>query len=259
MKKQNTKIVYLILCLIFINLFLINNISSLEIQKFSLNKPVQIRETITLEGIPTDEISSTITVRNPNNDVIVDYQNMTFDINSKDYYYNIPQSNITLSGLYPYCITAQGVGLSQTNCNYFQITPTGTILTTSQAILYIFLLIFSLGIFLFFAYLSIKLPFSNEYSVNGTITRITKKKYLKLFCIIFTFGFLSWTMNIFVGIFNNFIELPMVYNLVTQLALLSWILTMTIIVIIFPVIIIIGYWDIYHSNQIKKWGESIVN
>lgn len=122
--------------------------------------------------------------------------------------------------------------------NYaFNVRKGGILLTTGEAILYIVLMSLNILGFFFFLYLSKKIPYSDERTKDGTISRLIKQKYLKLLAIWLCYGSLLWFMNLLAGLMNTFAYLEIAANLTSNLYIyLSWIgygLSVTIMILVF--------------------------
>ena len=105
-----------------------------------------------------------------------------------EYNFSLSAGNNTQNGEF----YVNGVGdLAGTNepwvVNYF-VTPSGILLETSDSLLYIVILIATFILFLGFLYPAITIPYSNNTNPDGSITQITKLKYLKLLSIWFAYG-----------------------------------------------------------------------
>jgi len=86
---------------------------------------VDLRHPIRINGAIDENILANITVRQPDNDVVVNFQEMTYDATSQEHNYTVPASFTGELGTYEYSITATGSGLNQTETFTFEITPSG--------------------------------------------------------------------------------------------------------------------------------------
>jgi len=86
---------------------------------------VEIKHPIRVNGAVDNSILANITVRNPNNEVIVPFLAMTYNSETKEHNYTVSSGDIELTGTYEYTITATGSGLNKTETFTFEVTPSG--------------------------------------------------------------------------------------------------------------------------------------
>jgi len=141
----------------------------------------------------------------------------------------------------------------------FEVTPTGTILETPESLLYIIILITTFILFLGFLYPAIKLPYSNKTNPDGSITKITRAKYLKLLSVWFAYGFLMWFLQILNGISKSFITLTYLSNFITNIFTYSQWFSIGITFLILTIILIEIWKDIILSNTIKRYGKAFLD
>lgn len=123
------------------------------------------------------------------------------------FYTTISSANFT--GLGDYCFNIEctdGTSI-ETGSVCRNVTPTGSLNSTGQAIIYFIILIVSMGIFVFLFYASIKLPFKNERNQYDEIVRINWKKYLKMFCITMAYIVLVWIVYISWNIAYGYLDM----------------------------------------------------
>lgn len=144
--------------------------------------------------------------------------------------------------------------------NYkFEITQTGFTLETSESILYIIILIITLILFLGFLFLAIKLPYSNKTNDDGSITRITRAKYLKLLSIWFAYGFFMWFLQTLNGISSSFIKLTYLSNFITNIFTYSQGFSLAVTFLILIIMFIEVWKDIIISKAIKRYGKAFID
>lgn len=152
-------------------------------------------------------------------------------------YFNLTFCMNADGGMYNYGTFGNLNGIVDSASGDYRSTQSGTELTISESILYVVLIIINMALFLTFLILAIKLPYNDEVDKNGTVTRVTKAKYLKLLCILLTYGTFLWFLAIFTGIINNFISLEVYRTMITSVYMLAiglgWIVTLAISIIIF--------------------------
>lgn len=144
------------------------------------------------------------------------------------------------------------------NYNYI-VTPTGFILETSESILYIIILIVTFILFLAFLYPAITLPYSNKTSPDGSITRITKTKYLKLLSVWFAYGFFMWFLQTLNTISGSFIKLTYLSNFITNIFTYSQWFSVGITFLILTIIFVEIWKDIILSQTIKRYGKAFMD
>ena len=142
---------------------------------------------------------------------------------------------------------------------FFLITPTGFILETGESLLYIIILITTFLLFLGFLYPAIKLPYSNKTNKDGSITRLSKAKYLKLLSVWFAYGFLMWFLQTLNGISKSFIQLTYLSNFITNIFSYTQIFSVWITFLILIIIFIEIWKDIILSQTIKKYGKAFLD
>lgn len=134
----------------------------------------------------------------------------------------------------------------QTTGNYnFFVRKNATRLSTAESNLYIVLLIISILAFIFFLYFSMTLPYSDERSKKGTITRLISAKYLKLLSIILGYGSLIWFLNILVGVTENFISLEFASRMLVNLYVMIFYLSYPLVIVVFGLAMIEIYKDLF--------------
>ena len=191
----------------------------------------------------------------PNKTVVLSNVAMTKD----DTYYNYTFCNTSTLG--NYIVNGYGdLGGTKTSWTYdFEVTPTGFLLETSESILYIIILIVTFLLFLAFLYPAITLPYSNKTNEDGSITRITRAKYLKLLSAWFAYGFFMWFLQTLNGISSSFLTLTYLSNFITGIFTYSQLFSVGITFLILTIIFIETWKDIILSNTIKKHGKAFMD
>ncbi len=119
-------------------------------------------------------------------------------------FYNHTFCNTSLVGEY----VVNGVGNPNgetTSWVYdFKVTPTGTILGTSDSVLYILLTLGSLFLFLLCLYGGMVLPFRNTRGDEGKIISVQKLKYFKVGLFFLSYVFFVWLLNLLLTLSTNF-------------------------------------------------------
>lgn len=182
---------------------------------------------------------------------------------------NVPMSNVGGGFFnYTFCNTTQDGeylvngygdknGVIESWVYNFFVTKTGVILTPSESYFYIFFIVLLFIFIMFMVYLSTTIPLKNDSNPDGTITKITKKKYLKLLTMEFTFGLILLFINLLAGLFNSFTSFSFLSSLIDGIYLFFLVTTYGATFIIFTIMFIMIYWDIWIAIDIKKWGEYV--
>ncbi len=242
-----------ILLTLFIGIFLIG-LASAEQQSL---EPIKQNDCVNLIQICSNCTYNNIsTILYPNSTVALSNLTMTKD---DTYYYN--DSFCKTSTLGTYIVNGYGDldGIKTTWSYDFEVTPTGFTLETSESMLYIIILIVTFILFLAFLYPAIKLPYSNKINPDGSITRITKAKYLKLLSVWFAYGFFMWFFQTLNAISKSFITLTYLSNFITNIFTYSQWFSVGITFLILTIAFIEVWKDIILSKTIKKYGKAFVD
>lgn len=242
------RIFLLMFCIIIVGASVQASISHLGI--FERGECVELKQTC-----PDCTYNNISKVSYPNSSVALSEVAM----NKFDTFYNYSFCDTNTIGVYK--VDGYGdLGGTLDTWNYeLEITPTGDNLSISQSVLYVIFLLGCFVLVVFFVYLSISLPYSNQTDKNGAITRITKAKYLKLFSIWIAYGFIVLFLSILTGIFNNYIFLETYSNLLTNMYLVmygfNYVLTFGLLFVV-----TVEVWrDILINNELKKYGKALIN
>lgn len=121
--------------------------------------------------------------------------------------YNYSYCNTTSLG--EYIVTACGNDDGYYTCDSypFTVTPSGTLFDSSQAIIYLVVLIMISFIFLLSAYGTYKLPWKNKRNLEGQVVGVNDLKYLKVILGFATYFLLIWIIYLLWGLTGNFLML----------------------------------------------------
>lgn len=187
-----------ILVFIIVGIFLISLASATQthLGTFKQNDCVQLIQTC--GNCTYNNISFVYMV----NDAIL--YNVSSPMTKVGTFYNYTFCNTTIVGAY----TANGVGNPDgkiTSWTYgFDVTPTGTILKTSDSNLYILLTLASLFLFLLTLWGGIVLPFRSNRNEEGEIISVQKLKYFKVGLFFLSYVFFMWMLNLLLALSTNF-------------------------------------------------------
>lgn len=191
----------------------------------------------------------------PNSSVAVENVSMIPKGNGEWYYYfNLTQ----VRGRYD----IRGISNGCEEAFIFYL-PVGKESSVGESILYILLMTVMLLTLSALIYLSFTLKFSNEKSISQTngdifVTKVTKTKYIKLGCILFSYGLLLWNLNMLSGILVNFISLQGLARMVTNTYMFFNFLSRPVLIFIL-ILVLINIWrDLIFNKEILKFGKSIV-
>ncbi len=138
----------------------------------------------------------------------------------------------------------------------FKITPNGKIIETPESLLYILLSFFVFGLFMLSLYFSLTIPYSNEINKGGMVIKVTKLKYVKLGFVMMNYLLLVWTLNLLIGVSNNYVNLGIFFGffgfLFDTLNYLAWPFSIFILVLMFFEI----FRDANIQENIKKFGSA---
>lgn len=175
------------------------------------------------------------------------------------YNFTLISGNITQVGEYIVNTIGDLDGTNTVSPFNFFVTKSGLDLDISESILYFLLMVFIFVLLAGFIFLAIHIPYSNETDEQGAITRITRAKYLKLFFIWLSSGFLVLFLSMLSGIFNNFINLDIFSSLVTNLYLFMYGMNFILTFLVLGIAMIEIYRDILFDKEIIKFGKAIMN
>ncbi len=138
----------------------------------------------------------------------------------------------------------------------FDITKTGFIQDTSDAIFY---LILGSGVFIIFLislYFNLSIPYGNPTNEDNAIIQVSKVKYLKLMLTLITYPLFLWLINILLGISENFVTLSMYSGFFGFLFYLLVRLSLPLVIFIIVVTFFNIIKDLHLNNMIKKFGKA---
>ena len=173
--------------------------------------------------------------------------------------YNYSFSDTNIIGEYVYTTCGDLSGIRTCQPVSFQINPTGFSLETSESMIYIIVIIATFILFLAMLYPAIKLPYSNKVNKDGSITRISKTKYLKLISSWFAYGFLMWFLQTLNAISKSFLELTYLSNFITNIFTYSQAFSVGVTFLILTIIFVELWKDILLSKTIKKYGKAFTD
>ena len=217
------------------------------------------------ELLTNEKINCSLNIYNSSGEGILRVENLSFNVTHTEqdcqncFNHHIFGGNFSNIGAYSYIIRCYNGEIGGAVSVGFQVTPTGTILDTSESMLYIIILIATFILFLAFLYPAITLPYSNKTNPDGSITRISRAKYLKLLSVWFAYGFLMWFLQTLNGISSSFITLTYLSNFITGIFTYSQWFSVGITFLILIIIFIEIWKDIILSKTIKRYGKAFMD
>ena len=241
-----------ILLILIIGIFFISFVSPVQQSMGTFKQGEEINLIQICDNCSYNNIS---TILYPNSSVIISNVTMTKD----DTYYNYTFSDTSTLGNYIVNGFGDLDGVKTTWSYDFEVTSTGFILETADSLLYIIILIVTFILFLGFLYPAIKLPYSNKVNPDGSITGITRAKYLKLLSIWFAYGFFMWFLQTLNGISSSFIKLTYLSNFITNIFTYSQGFSLVVTFLILIIMFVEVWKDIIISKAIKRYGKAFID
>ena len=241
-----------ILLILIIGIFFISFVSPVQQSMGTFKQGEEINLIQICDNCSYNNIS---TILYPNSSVIISNVTMTKD----DTYYNYTFSDTSTLGNYIVNGFGDLDGVKTTWSYDFEVTSTGFILETADSLLYIIILIVTFILFLGFLYPAIKLPYSNKVNSDGSITGITRAKYLKLLSIWFAYGFFMWFLQTLNGISSSFIKLTYLSNFITNIFTYSQGFSLVVTFLILIIMFVEVWKDIIISKAIKRYGKAFID
>ena len=179
----------------------------------------------------------------------IDFHNLTLNTS-----FNLANGEYQVKGV---CVD----GADEEPINFFfLINPLGDVLDTSESIVYFMVIFLSVGLFLIFFTVAIKLPFQNAITIDKMfVERVEWLKYFKMFFIWLSYGTFLWFLNLLTALVNNYIVFEgatrLISNLYVFLYAVGFGLTTAILWLIF-----LNLWrDIILNKEILSKGKAFIN
>jgi hypothetical protein len=163
-------------------------------------------------------------------------------------HFNYTFCNTSSIGWYEVSTTGDVDGEIVTVSYNFEVTYSGSQLSTGQSIIYVVILSMSFLIFFLLLYASLKIPFKNPRNEEGKIINVNNYKFLKIGAIIFSYFSLMFIFGIVQSIANNYLYISGLNNFFEWL---YWImLTMAYPLIVLS--IVLGFIVFINDYALKK-------
>ncbi len=242
-KKGVKRIVGTLFLIIFLQLFTISMVSSLETLKpAKLNQEYLALQTCancTFINITITRLTSIIVANVP----LINNGSGTWTY------------NITLTNLGRHDMTGFGDidGVDTSFATFFIVTPNGEEITSGQGILYFILVIVFFGLLLLLFYFVMVIPKENIANNRGDLVEISTIKYLRLFFIALLYPLTIILLNLLNGLAVNFSTLTMFSGIIGFLfeTMLrgAWIFTVFMVLWVF--------YQLIKDSNIKKQIERL--
>ena len=187
-----------------------------------------------------------VTVAYPNGALLLDNAALTSNVS----YHNITVPSIINNETGPH--TATSVCCDGPDCAVktftVQITKTGTILETSESVIFLILTIAIFVFFLISGWLAVAIPYKNEINEQGMVIKVTKLKYIKLFFVSLSYILFIVFLNSLIGISENFVSLSLFSGTIGFLFQVLNFLAWPLIVFI----LVVGFFEVIRDANFNK-------
>lgn len=122
-----------------------------------------------------------------------------------EFSYDLNGANTTVIGTYKYCYDCGNSVERKTGCIDFEITQTGSTLSTAQGIIYVVILVALIFVFVLSLTGAIKLPWKHGRSSDGIIVSVNDLRYLKIILYVVSYLVLMFFFGIMRSISANFL------------------------------------------------------
>ena len=197
----------------------------------------------------SNSTNCTITINTPTSSNIINNKNMTH--NPSYYNYTIPPSNLTSFGEYNgvmQCTDGSDEGYTLFT---FEITPNGTKPSTTQGIIYIFVMVLFLILFLLSTVGAFVINGKNEFDHGGKIIKINYNKHIKLLLFFISYLLLIFTIFFAWQISSNFLLLTFTSTILKMIHTILWILLAPV----FVGVVLLFFMKIFLDAKIQELGE----
>lgn len=180
--------------------------------KASYNEKLNIQKPCTVGGMPSASAYANMTIVYSNGTIFLPLTGMTSSYPSPNFNVLItaPSFTDTLTATW-YCYVN---GLNNSESFYIDVTPTGTSIDVSKAILYSLTWVFFVAIFVGLIIVGVTIPYGNESDqLTGYLIAVSNKKYIKILAWLFAYLVLLCICYLSYQISYGFLELVLVSSL----------------------------------------------
>lgn len=186
-------------------------------------------------------------VKLPNSTIISYNINMT-EVQST---YNFTFTQTDTLGNYIYTTCGDPDGVFTCSSINFEVTNSGSIISTGESIIYIIFTIMILFTFLICLWGAVTIPFKNQVNAEGKIVSVNDLKYLKIFLIVVCYLLLFFIFGITRSITANFLFLNGANKV------FHWLYSM-MLATLFPAMVLTLLFTIILYIQSKKLKEALM-
>jgi len=199
-------------------------------------------------GNPCDSsYACNITVFYPDGRLLVD----NLQSQRRTSYYNYTVSDSSTLGFYKYqtyCYNGSEGGYSPEL--YYLINTTGENVNLTKALLYLFALILSCGVFAFCLYFALKIPWDNKRNERGYIMGMNDLKYVKLFL-----WFAIYLIAIFIFYMAKTVTGLLEVGIATALFNVVFWFLIGFLFPVFVVTVVVAFMKLFEDKKIKQLVE----
>lgn len=167
----------------------------------------QDREVILIQLCANCTFNNITSVISSNSTELITNVVMTRD--GTNYNYTLLSNNTNVLGSYNVNGFGDPNGVNEVWAYTFDVTKNGTVLETSESLIFILLTLAFFVFFLLSFYFALATPYSNEANNQGMVIKVTKLKYVKLFFIMLSYILFIVFLNSLIGISDNFVSLTL--------------------------------------------------
>lgn len=239
--NKNIKAIFSLLLLLIV----VTNVSALEIMK-----PATLDQEYTIFQTCASCTYVNITVSNSEG-IIISNKPMTYN-GSANWIYAITP---TVASRHDVTGVGDKSGTDTGFATYFEVTPSGKVASTGDAILYSIFTIISFGWICLLSFFILTMPSSNERDDAGFEGKIVKLKYLRVFLIFLLYPSITLLLNFLTGLATNFTALSMFSGILGFLFEIMMRLSWPFTVLIIAWIIVMLVHDTNVNKQIDKLNK----
>lgn len=161
----------------------------------------QIDKEINLPQVANATACNITSIRYPNSTIFI--ENVAMQKDGTDFNFTLDSSFTNVRGVY--LVNGE---CDTTIWTYdFEISPTGTTVSTAQSLIYIIFFIGALLLFSFCLFWIFNLPSGNNITPAGEVVSLNDLKFLRLFLIPVSYVLLTWIFGILRSVTANFLIL----------------------------------------------------
>jgi len=218
------KIILLLLTIVLVSGF----VSS---QVYQINKEIDLKIPFEVNGSSaSDSAICNVSIQYPNSSYLKDEETAT-NLGNGEFNITLTSDEISDLGIYSWVAFCCDGTSCAGGYGSFEVTQTGSVLSTAQGIIYIVFLIVILVIFTFSLAGAIKIPFNNHRDSSGKIISVNDLKYVKIFLMVISYILLLFIFGITKSIMENFLFLDNASKVFSWLYWIMWSFMWPIIVL----------------------------